>query len=112
MAKAYACDRCGKLFKQSEYSQEVPVVLESDREFYVDLGNSQTYISLCPKCRAGFQKWWDEGAARKTTDGVHRCNIYEVPEEDEYEDEIIYNGRRYVSADHIVEARPKENKDE
>ena len=83
MAKAYACDRCGELFTRHEYSETVPVVLESDREFGIDFGNTQTYISLCPKCRAGFQKWWDEGAVNKTTDYLHRpCSLYyEVSEE-------------------------------
>ena len=81
MAKAYSCDRCGELFRMSDYDDAVPVVLESDREFNIDFGDTRTYISLCPKCRKSFQKWWDEGAACKTTDGIHRCNIYELSEE-------------------------------
>lgn len=85
MANAYECDRCGELFKYSDYEDTVPVVLQSDQEFNVSIENTQVYISLCPRCRKSFQKWWDEGAARKTTDGMHRCNIYEVPEEDEDE---------------------------
>ena len=82
MAKAYACDRCGELFKQCECSFTIPVVLESDREYDMDLGNTQTYISLCPKCRAEFQKWWDDGAVHKTTDSQHQymTTLYEVDE--------------------------------
>ena len=83
MARAYACDRCGKLFPCTDFEETVPVVLESDREFYIDFGNTSVYISLCPTCRKSFQKWWDEGAMRKTTDGIHRCNIYEVPEDED-----------------------------
>lgn len=82
MGKAYVCDRCGELFKQRDYDDAVPVVLENDQEIHTSFGNSQIYVSLCPKCRIGFQKWWDSGAAYKTTDGIHKCNIYEVPEED------------------------------
>lgn len=37
MAKAYACDRCGEFFKQCECSFTIPVVLESDREYDMDL---------------------------------------------------------------------------
>lgn len=82
MAKAYVCDRCGELFKQSEYEPDIPIVLESDREINMDFGNCREYLSLCPTCRKSFQKWWDLDAARKTTDVIHKCNIYEVPEED------------------------------
>lgn len=83
MARAYACDRCGELFKQREYSVTVPVVLESDREFDIDFGNGQIYISLCPKCRASFQKWWDESAAHKTTEDPHQqLTLYEAPVEE------------------------------
>lgn len=81
MAKAYACDRCGELFKQIDYEDTVPVVLESDQEINISLDHPRLYITICPTCRKSFQKWWDEGAARKTTDGIHQCNIYEVPEE-------------------------------
>lgn len=81
MANAYACDRCGELFKLIDYAGTVPIVLESDREIETSFGNSQIFVSLCPTCRAGFQKWWDEGAVCKTTAHLHRCNIYEVPED-------------------------------
>lgn len=83
MAKAYACDRCGELFKQSEYKDGVSVILENGTPFCINFGDE--YVHLCPKCRAGFQKWWDTDAIRKTTDDIHRCNIYEVPEENEDE---------------------------
>lgn len=85
MAKAYACDRCGELFRNSEYKDTVPVVLESDQELNVSLENDRVYISICPKCMTSFQKWWDTGAFHKTTDSKHKCNIYEVPEEDDNE---------------------------
>lgn len=68
MARAYACDRCGDLFRSEDRCDTVPVVLENGTPFSIDFGNANVYTSLCPKCRAGFQKWWDEGAARKTTD--------------------------------------------
>lgn len=85
MAKAYVCDRCGKLFKQIDFEGDIPVVLDSDKRINISLEHPQLYISICPNCRKSFQKWWDEGAAHKTTDGKHRCNIYEVPEENEDE---------------------------
>ena len=83
MAKAYACDRCGELFKLCEHSVTIPVILESNKKYDMDLGDTQTYISLCPKCRAEFQKWWDEGAAHKTTEPVHQdvTTLYEVTNE-------------------------------
>lgn len=85
MAKAYACDRCGELFKQSDYEYSVPIVLENNKEHNVDFGDSHTYVSLCPKCRASFQKWWDTDAVHKTTD--YDCSpmvhtLYEANEED------------------------------
>ena len=88
MARAYSCDRCGKLFKMEDYESSVPVILENGTPFCIYFGNVSTYISLCPKCRAGFQKWWDTDAVRKTTDSncppmVH--TLYEANEE--YEDE-------------------------
>lgn len=83
MAKAYACDRCGGLFKESDYSLKIPVILESDQESHIYFQNISAYISLCPKCRAGFQKWWDEDAAHKTTEYLHKCTLYEVPEEED-----------------------------
>lgn len=85
MAKAYSCDRCGDLFKQSDYDDAVPVVLENDQEIHIGFEHPQLYISLCPTCRKSFQKWWDLNAACKTTNGIHKCNIYEVPEEDKDE---------------------------
>jgi len=88
MARAYACDRCGDLFKNEDHEDKVPVVLENGTPFGIELGNATIYVSLCPKCRAGFQKWWDTDAVRKTTDSdcppiVH--TLYDVDkEEDEY----------------------------
>lgn len=87
MAKAYVCDRCGDLFKNEDFEEKVPVILENGTPFGIEIGNSHTYISLCPKCRAGFQKWWDTDAVHKTTDSncppiVH--TLYEKNEE--YED--------------------------
>ena len=79
MARAYACDRCGVLFKQNEFDDTIIVVLENNKEFCVDLGDTRTYISLCPKCRASFQKWWDEEAVHKTTEAHSGVNtLYEV----------------------------------
>lgn len=88
MAKAYACDRCGDLFKNEDHESKISVVLENGTPFGLDFGNSNVFISLCPKCRASFQKWWDIDAVHKTTDSdcppiVH--NLYEANEE--YEDE-------------------------
>lgn len=68
MAKAYACDRCGNLFKQSEHEDKVRVLLENGNNFGITFGNTQVYISLCPKCRTGFQKWWDIDAVNKITE--------------------------------------------
>ena len=85
MAKAYSCDRCGGLFKQSDYEPDILIVLESDREFNMDFSNAREFLSLCPTCRKSFQKWWDLDAVNKTTDDMHQCNIYEVPEENDDE---------------------------
>lgn len=88
MARAYACDRCGDLFKSEDYSDAVPVVLENGTPFSIDFGNANIYISICPKCRAGFQKWWDTDAVRKTTDPNCPPIVNTLYEENErYEDE-------------------------
>ena len=68
MARAYSCDRCGKLFKQKDYENIVPVVLENGIPFGIYFGNANIYISLCPECRKGFQKWWDVDAVNKITE--------------------------------------------
>lgn len=84
MGRAYTCDRCGKLFKKEDWADKVSVILENGNPFGIDFGNTQLYISLCPKCRAEFQKWWDEGAYCKTTE--HQCvkTLYEEDEEKSY----------------------------
>jgi len=89
MARAFACDRCGKLFKNEDHEDNVPVVLENGTPFSIVFGDGSIYVSLCPTCRAGFQKWWDTDAVRKTTDPncppiVH--TLYEANEE--YESEV------------------------
>lgn len=86
MAKAYSCDRCGKLFKREHFADKVSVILENGNPFGICLGNASAYLSLCPTCRAGFQKWWDEEAVFKTTDKDGNCppcvkTLYEVDEE-------------------------------
>lgn len=80
MGKAYVCDHCGELFKKNDYSGTVPVVLESHVPFYLAFVNTcNEYISLCPKCRASFQKWWDQEAVHKTTEARSGVNtLYEV----------------------------------
>ena len=83
MARAYSCDRCGDLFKSSEYDERVSVIMENGTPFRVGFGNTQVYISLCPKCRASFQKWWDTDAVHKTTDPDHPRLVDTLYEEDE-----------------------------
>lgn len=82
MAKAYACDRCSNLFRNESRADTVPVILESGNPFNIAFGNANTYIvNLCPKCREGFQRWWDEDAHFKTTE--HQCvrTLYDADEE-------------------------------
>lgn len=81
MAKAYSCDRCGKLFKREHFADKVSVILENGNPFGICLGNASAYLSLCPTCRAGFQKWWDEGAEFKTTEVSCVTTLYEEDEE-------------------------------
>lgn len=83
MAKAYACDRCDELFRESDFSDYVPVILKNDVQFNARFINiSGTQLALCPKCRASFQKWWDEGAVHKTTEPRYQYveTLYEVDE--------------------------------
>lgn len=88
MGRAFACDRCGDLFKNEDHEDKIPVVLEGGMPFSLGLEYANIYISLCPKCRAGFQKWWDTDAVHKTTDPD--CppmveTLYKVDNEDEYD---------------------------
>ena len=83
MAKAYACDRCGELFRESDSSDYVPVITESNVLFNARFINiAGTSLSLCPECRASFQKWWDDGAVHKTTEPKHQYveTLYEADE--------------------------------
>ena len=90
MARAFACDRCGNLFKNEDHEDKVSVVLEDGAPFGIEFGDASIYVlSLCPKCRASFQRWWDTDAVHKTTDPncppiVH--TLYETNEE--YESEV------------------------
>lgn len=69
MAKAYACDRCGVLFKESDYKGFIPVILDDGVLFNVRFINlAGTQLALCPKCVESFRKWWNEDAAHKSTD--------------------------------------------
>lgn len=81
MANAYACDRCGNLFRKEGFADSVPVILENGDLFNIAFGNLNTYIvTLCPKCRAGFQKWWDESAYYRTIDHQGAKTLYEEDE--------------------------------
>lgn len=85
MAKAYACDRCGDLFKSKDLNYHVDVVLECNVPFPMTFckSNGNEILSLCPKCRAGFQKWWNEEAVNKTTDFKYKYvnTLYETEED-------------------------------
>ena len=84
MARAYVCDRCGDFFKSKDFIYHVDIILECNNCYPLTFGRSDSndVLQICPKCRASFQKWWDEGAAHKTTEYLHKCTLYEVPEED------------------------------
>lgn len=89
MARAFACDRCGDLFKNEDREDKVRVVLENGNPYSMFFGDESGYLTICPKCRASFQKWWDTNAVRKTTDPdcppiVH--TLYQANEE--YESEV------------------------
>lgn len=89
MARAYACDRCGKLFKSKDLNYHVDVILECNTRYPLAFGRSDSNdaLQICPKCRASFQKWWDDGAVNKTTDPQYKyvTTLYEAPEEAEDE---------------------------
>ena len=66
MAKAYACDRCGELFKESDYNSFSPVILDDGALFYLRFVNiNSTQLAICPKCEESFRKWWNEDATNK-----------------------------------------------
>lgn len=86
MGKAYVCDRCGKLFRKDDLSLHVDVILENKIGFPLAFGRTDNneVLQICPKCRASFQKWWDEGAVYKTTEPnlVNIHPLYEVDEDE------------------------------
>lgn len=88
MGKAYTCDRCCRLFKREDYAEKVSVVLESCIPFGIDFGNATVYISLCPSCRASFQRWWDKDAVHKVSDpkSPHVDLLYDYTVDEENKD--------------------------
>lgn len=64
MARAFKCDRCGKL-----YAEEV----RSDSKLYIgkmDACYCMRPLDVCPLCMGGFEAWWQlERSEKEEKDG-------------------------------------------
>ena len=60
MARAYKCDRCGKLYEPYEFSDYSEEIKFKERIINVSTLSGATY-DLCPNCRIGLAEYMNQG---------------------------------------------------